>query len=442
MEYTIDIDIFLLKIFFLLPMKLRTLTSHAIQNKTVIVRVDYNTPLTRSSKGVPQVADATRITLSIPTIKYLREHNCKIILISHLGRPKGVDLGLSLEAAARYLQKHHRFPVQFVPEIVGEKTKAAVAAMLPGDVVVLENLRFDEREKKNHASFAKELADLADVYVNDAFSTAHRSHASTTGIADYLPAFAGLTLQKEVETLIELTENPKKPLVVVLGGAKISDKVGAAQNLTSLADIVLVGGAVANSFLKAEGLEIHKSFIEDASADLKKQNINYTQVAQELMNAHRTEKMLLNGYIPLPKIIYPVDVIAAPSLDTKKQSQVKILDLTKDMADTPNDEELLYLDIGPKTVHLYTEILKQAHTVFWNGPMGVWENPLFESGSKAIGKAIGKAPNSIIGGGDTISCVHHFNLEKNFTYISGAGGATLEFLGGEALPGLQPLLKK
>ena len=423
-------------------MKLKTLTSHAIQNKTVIVRVDYNTPLTRLANGKIQVADATRIALSVPTIRYLREHNCKIILISHLGRPKGEDKGLSLEAAARFLKKHYRFPVQFVPQIIGDTTAAAIASMQPGDVVVLENLRFDEREKKNHASFAKALADLADIYINDAFSTAHRSHASTTGIADYIPAFAGLALQKEVETLVELTQNPKRPLVVVLGGAKISDKVGAAQKLTALADIVLVGGAVANSFLKAEGLEIHKSFIEDASADLKKQNINYTMVAQELMEAHRTEKMLLNGYIPLPKIIYPVDVIAAPSLDTKKQSKLKILDLTKDMADTPNDEDLLYLDIGPKTVHLYTEILKQAKTVFWNGPMGVWENTLFESGSKAIGKAIGKVPNSIIGGGDTISCVHHFNLEKNFTYISGAGGATLEFLGGENLPGLLPLLKK
>ncbi|PIR63520.1 MAG: phosphoglycerate kinase [Candidatus Pacebacteria bacterium CG_4_9_14_3_um_filter_40_12] len=424
-------------------MKLKTLTSHAIQNKTVIVRVDYNTPLIHMANNVTKVADPTRINLSVPTIKFLREHNCKIILISHLGRPKnGPDPKLSLEAAARFLKQHYRFPVQFVPETIGERTTAAIAAMKPGDVILLENLRFDEREKKNHASFAKALADLADVYVNDAFSTAHRSHASTTGISDYIPAFAGLALQKEVETLVELTEHPKKPLVVVLGGAKISDKVGAAEKLTALADIVLVGGAVANNFLKAEGLEIHKSFIEDASADLKKQNINYITVAQELMEAHRTEKMLLNGYIPLPKIIYPIDVIAAPSLDTKRQSQVEILDLTKDMADTPDDEDLLYLDIGPKTVHLYSEILKQAETVFWNGPMGVWENPLFENGSKVIGKEIGKVPNSIIGGGDTISCVNHFNLEKNFTYISGAGGATLEFLGGEDLPGLQPLIKR
>lgn len=424
-------------------MKLKTLTPQAIKNKAVIMRVDYNTPLTHMANGVTKVADATRIDLSIPTIKYLRENNCKIILISHLGRPKNQpDPKLSLEPAARYLQKHHRFPVTFVPETIGQHAEAAVAAMKPGDVLLLENVRFDEREKKNHASFAKELAKLADIYINDAFSSAHRSHASTTGIPDYLPAFAGLALQKEVDTLIDLTENPKKPLVVVLGGAKISDKVGAAEKLTALADIVLVGGAVANNFLKAEGLEIHKSFIEDASADLKKQNVNYVTIARELMEAHRTEKMLLNGYIPLPKIIYPIDVIAAPSLDTKKQSQVSIIDLTKDMADTPNDENLLYLDIGPKTVHLYSEIIRQAQTVFWNGPMGVWENPLFEHGSKIIGQEIGKVANSIIGGGDTISCVHHFNLEKHFTYISGAGGATLEFLGGKDLPGLQPLIQR
>lgn len=423
-------------------MKLKTLTPRAIKNKTVIMRVDYNTPL-KHTNTTTKVADATRIELSIPTIKYLRQHKCKIILISHLGRPKnGPNPKLSLEPAARYLQKHYRFPVQFVPEIIGEKTTEAVQSMQPGEVLLLENIRFDEREKKNHASFAKELAALADIYINDAFSSAHRSHASTTGIADYLPSYAGLALQKEVETLIELTTNPKKPLVVVLGGAKISDKVGAAEKLTKLADVVLVGGAVANSFLKAEGLEIHKSFIEDASADLKKQNINYTKVAEDLMEAHRTEKMLLNGYIPLPKIIYPVDVLAAPSLETKKQKDVEIIDLTKDMADTPDDDDLLYLDIGPKTVHLYTEILKQAETVFWNGPMGVWENPLFEHGSKSVAKAVGSVTYSIIGGGDTISCVHHFGLEKKFTYISAAGGATLAFLGGEELPGLLPLLKR
>ena len=424
-------------------MKLQTLTAKAIKNKTVIVRVDYNVPL-EHTKDRSKVADATRIELSIPTITFLREHGAKIILISHLGRPKAGEANakLSLAPIARYISKHHRFPITFVPKILGERSTASVAAMKKGDVLLLENLRFDEREKKNHASFSKELAKLADVYVNDAFSTAHRSHASTTGIPEYLPAYAGLSLQKEVATLTELTEYPQKPLVVVLGGAKISDKVAAAEKLSDLADIVLVGGAVANSFLKAEGLEIHKSFIEDASADLKKQNINYTQVAQKLIQAHRTEKMLLNGFIPLPKIIYPVDVLAAPSLETSNSHDVQVIDLTKNMADTPNDEDLLYLDIGPKTIHLYKEILAQAKTVFWNGPMGVWENPLFETGSKIIGAAIGNVPHSIIGGGDTISCINHFNLGKKYTYISAAGGATLSFLGGESLPGLLPLRKK
>ena len=423
-------------------MSLRTLSPSVIKNKTVLVRVDYNTPLTYLPSGKPKVADDTRIALSIATIEYLRDHGAKIVLMSHLGRPKGVDPRLSLEAAARCLQKNHRFPVQFTPHTTGAEAEAAVAALKPGEVLVLENLRFNEGEKKNHPDFAKALARLAEVYVNDAFSSAHRSHASTTGVADYLPAYAGLALQKEVETLTSLTQNPKKPLVVVLGGAKISDKVGAVEKLTAIADIVLVGGAVANSFLKAEGLEIHKSFVEDASADLSKQSINYTTVAAQLLKSHKTEKMLLNGYIPLPKIVYPIDVLAAPSLKTTNQRQVEIINLTKDMADTPDDKDLLYLDIGPKTIHLYTEILKQAHTVFWNGPMGVWENHLFETGSRTIGKAIGAVPNSIIGGGDTISCINHFNLGKKFTYISAAGGAALAFLGGEELPGLWPLSRK
>ena len=422
-------------------MKLRTLTSQAIKNKVVIMRVDYNVPLKETASGI-QVADDNRIRISIPTLKFLQEHGAKVILISHLGRPKGADPKLSLEPIARYLSKHHRFSVTFVPATTGPQVEQAVENLHPGKFLLLENLRFDPSEKKNLAPFAKSLAQLADVYINDAFSTAHRSHASTTGITEYLPSYAGLALQKEVETLSELTENPEKPLVVVLGGAKISDKVTAAEKLLKIADIVLVGGAVANSFLKAEGLEIHKSFIEDASADLKKQNINYTTVARDLMEAHKTEKMLLRGYIPLPKIIYPVDVIAAPSLDTHIKTQTQIIDLTKDMADTPNDKDLLYLDIGPKTMHLYAEILKQAKTVFWNGPMGVWENPLFETGSAVIGKEIGKVPHSIIGGGDTISCVRHFKLEKKYTYVSAAGGAALAFLGGEQLPGLLPLTKK
>ncbi len=422
-------------------MKLKTLTERVVANKTVIVRVDYNVPLTRTGTKTT-IADDTRIQLSLKTIHFLLKQKAKVILISHLGRPKEVDLKYTLAPVAQYLKVHERLPITFVPALTGDLVRQAHLQQQPGTILLLENLRFDPREKKADPSLAKELALLADVYVNDAFSTAHRAHVSTTGIPDYLPAYAGFALQKEVETLIDLTQNPQKPLVVILGGAKISDKVAAVTNLSKIADIVLVGGAVANSFLKAEGLEIHKSFIEDAPADLAKKNINYTMVAEQLIREHRTEKMLLSGYIPLPKIVYPIDVLAAPSLDTSRANQVELINLTKDMADTPNDRNLLYLDIGPQTIHLYTEILKQAKTVFWNGPMGVWENPLFAEGTKMVGKAIGRVPHTIIGGGDTISAAHHLGLEKKFSYISGAGGASLEFLGGTQLPGLLPLYRK
>ncbi len=422
-------------------MKLKTLTERTVAGKTVIVRVDYNVPLTRKGNKTT-IADDTRIRLSLKTIRFLLEQKAKVILVSHLGRPKEVDSRYSLEPVANYLKLHERLPVTFVPALTGDVARQARANQQPGSILLLENLRFDSREKRCDLSLAKELALFTDVYINDAFSTAHRAHTSTTGIPEFLPAFAGFSLQKEVETLLELTQNPQKPLVVVLGGAKISDKVAAVTNLSKIADIVLVGGAVANSFLQAEGLEIHKSFIEDAPADLAKKNINYTMVAEQLIREHRTEKMLLSGYIPLPKIVYPIDVLAAPSLETTKANQVELINLTKDMADTPNDRNLLYLDIGPQTIHLYTEILKQAKTVFWNGPMGVWENPLFTEGTRRIGKAIGKVAHTIIGGGDTISAAHHLGLEKQFSYISGAGGASLEFLGGSQLPGLLPLYRK
>ena len=234
--------------------------------------------------------------------------------------------------------------------------------------------------------------------------------------------------------------NPEHPFVIILGGAKISDKVGAIEHLAKVGDIVLVGGAVANSFLKAEGLKIYKSFIEDAPADLKKQNIDYTDVAKSLVEEHKKEKMLMDGYIPLPKIVYPIDVIAAHSLKETNPKKTKIIDLTIDNKN--HDKNLLYLDIGPKTIKLYKEIIAHAKTIFWNGPMGVWENQILSQGSKKIAASIALAEaDSIIGGGDTIACITHFGLEKQYTYVSAAGGAALDFLSGKELPGLKVLLK-
>jgi len=415
-----------------------------IKSKTVLVRVDYNVPLKKNNKdndnkGVWEVTNDERITASLKTIEFLIKHDAKVVLMSHLGRPESArDIKFSLKPVAEYMKNKLDLPVIFSEDCIGKDTQKDVFVAKRGEIVLLENLRFHKGEQENDAEFAKELAKLADVYINEAFSTSHRSHASIVGVAKHLPAFAGFALEKEVSTFADMMEKPDRPLVIILGGAKISDKVGAIEYLAKIADIVLVGGAVANSFLKAEGLEIYKSFIEDAPADLKKKNINYTDVACSLIEEHKTEKMLMNGYIPLPKIVYPIDVIASDSLDVKEKSKTEIIDLTKENGH--HDKDLLYLDIGPNTIKLYQEIISHAKTIFWNGPMGVWENPVLAQGSKKIAVSVAlSSATTIIGGGDTIACVTHFGLDKQFSYVSAAGGAALDFLSGKKLPGLIPL---
>lgn len=427
-------------------MKLKLPQISDIKNKTVLVRVDFNVPLKKDNEGILRVANDERITASLETINFLLKHDAKIVLASHLGRPESAkDLKYSLRPIAEYMRTKLKLPVIFSKESIGKNAQKEVFLARKGEIVLLENIRFHAGEEQNDADFAKKLAQLAEVYINEAFSTSHRAHASIVGITKHLPSFAGFSLEKEVSTFAEMMENPKKPLVIILGGAKISDKVGAIEHLAKIADIVLVGGAVANSFLKAGGLEVYKSFIEDAPADLKKKNINYTDVASTLLEAHKNERMLMDGYIPLPKIVYPIDVIAATSLEETNKNKTKIIDLTVDhdkMHDHYN-KGLLYLDIGPNTIKLYQEIIAQAKTVFWNGPMGVWENPILAQGSKKIAQSVAHNTGlSIIGGGDTISCATHFGLDKQFGYISAAGGAALDLLSGKTLPGLTPLEAK
>ena len=421
-------------------MHIRTPHASDITKKIVLLRVDYNVPLTKTTP--PEIRDPRRILASMETLDFLLKHQAKVVIISHLGRPKSAaDTNYSLEPIAQYLSVVKKLPVTFVPATTGPVVTAAIAAMKPGTALLLENLRFFPEEKKNDPAFARQLAELADVYVNDAFSNAHRAHASMVGVTEYLPSFAGFSLEKEVRSLSALLEKPKRPFVVVLGGAKISDKVSAVTNLANLADIVLVGGAVANTFLKAEGLEIFRSFTEETSSDLKKAGIDYTTVAAKLIAEHKTEKMLKDGYIPLPKILYPVDVLAAPTLECADPNAVQAIDLSHDKEDTDEKTKLLYLDIGPKTQKLFAEILLQAGTIFWNGPMGVWENKLFERGTKTIAHSIAdSSATSVLGGGDTIAAIHHFKMEQQFDYISAAGGAALDLLGGTVLPGLKPLL--
>lgn len=413
-----------------------------VKNKTVLVRVDYNVPLKKDDSGVYQVTNDERITASLNTLNFLIKNDAKIVLMSHLGRPQSQkDTKYSLRPVAQYMKNKLGLPVVFSKYTKGKEAQKEIFLAKNGEIVLLENIRFDSGEQENDSKFANELAKLADVYINEAFSTSHRAHASIVGVPKKLPSFAGFALEKEVSTFAKMMDEPKRPLVIILGGAKISDKVGAIEHLAKIADIVLVGGAVANSFLKAEGLDIYKSFIEDAPADLKKKNINYTDVATTLIEEHRTEKMLMDGYIPLPKIVYPIDVVAGYSLEEKNKNKTEIIDLTKENGH--HDKNLLYLDIGPNTIKLYQEIILHAQTIFWNGPMGVWENILFSNGSKKIAASVALAnATTIIGGGDTISCVAHFGLEKQFSYVSAAGGAALDFLSGKKLPGLIPLEQK
>ncbi|PIY79573.1 MAG: phosphoglycerate kinase [Candidatus Pacebacteria bacterium CG_4_10_14_0_8_um_filter_43_12] len=430
-------------------MQLKIVNVSAITNKTVLVRVDYNVPLNLSATQptvkdvIVRVKDDRRIRDSLETIKFLLKNQAKVVLIAHLGRPKNpADTQFSLEPVAKHLSQLLHQPVQFVPKTVGVGAQKAVTEAPPGSVLLLENLRFHPEEKKNDPVFAKALAKLADVYVNEAFSASHRSHASIVGVTRYLPAYAGFALTREVSTLASLMEKPKKPFVVVLGGAKISDKVGAITYLSKLADIVLIGGAIANNFLKAEGFEIYRSFVEEASNVKASQPQDYTAIAGQLVDQYKTEKILKDGYIPLPKLIYPIDVMAAPSLETHSQNQVQAIDLSHDMADTDEKTQLLYLDIGPKTRKLFTEIITGAGTVFWNGPMGVWENELFAAGTRCVAKAIvNSEAKTVLGGGDTIAAAHYFHYEHKFDYVSVAGGAALEFLSGKMLPGLKPLVE-
>lgn len=427
-------------------MHLKTLSPTDITHKTVLLRVDYNVPIKKNDDDTVIIEDATRIEASLETINFLLKNNAKVVIIAHLGRPKGRDESLSLKPIADYLKNTCRLPTAFCQSTIGTEAKKCIESLPNGEILVLENLRFHEEEENNDAQFAKQLSELADVYIDDAFSNAHRAHASMVGVTEFLPSFAGISLQKEVETLSNLLDKPARPFVVVLGGAKISDKVGAIEYLSDLADIVLVGGAVANDFLKAEGLEIYRSYIEDASSDKEKRDINYIDFAKKLIQDHKNERMLKDGYIPLPKILYPIDVIAAPSHylkdGSKNESDLKTIDLTNDMQDTEETIDLQYLDIGPKTIKLFSEIIAQAGTIFWNGPMGVWENTLFAAGTKHVAQAMTQTPaTTVIGGGDTIAAVDAFKLKPHFSYVSAAGGAALDFLSGKMLPGIKPLIK-
>lgn len=380
-----------------------------VNEKKVLVRVDFNVPI---KDGV--ITDDTRVTAALPTINYLLEHGAAVILASHLGRPKtSADLQFSLKPVADHLASLVKAPVHFAADCVGEVAQAAADALKPGEILVLENTRFHPEEEKNNPEMSKQLAALADLFVNDAFGTAHRAHASTAGVAAYLPSAAGFLLEKEIQYLGNAIDNPKRPFVAILGGAKISDKIGVIDNLLNKADHILIGGGMANTFLAAKGYEMADSLVEKESLETAKALIEKGEA----------------------KLMLPVDMVLADKFDAEADSKVVPL------GDVPAGWRVL--DIGPKTVKAYRKTILDAGTVVWNGPMGVFEFPKFAKGTFAIAEAVADSNSiSVIGGGDSVSAINKSGLSDKITHISTGGGASLEMLEGLELPGLAALTDK
>lgn len=391
----------------------KTVEDIQVNGKRVLVRCDFNVPLDQNLN----ITDDNRIVGAMPTINYLIEHGAKLILCSHLGRPKGeYEEKYSLKPVAKELSKRLGKDVKLSPEVVGEKTTALVNAMKDGDVVLLENLRFRNEEKKNDPDFAKELAALADIYVNDAFGTAHRAHASTEGVTHYLPAVAGFLIGKELDVMGKALEDPKRPFVAVLGGAKVSDKIGVINNLLDKVDVLLIGGGMSYTFQKALGGEIGNSLLEEDKVDLAKELI---------------EKAKAKGV----KLLLPVDNEAGDSFSNDA------LRITVHSKSIPDGFE--GMDIGPETQKLFADEILKAGTVVWNGPMGVFEFENFAVGTRKIAEAMAQCKGiTIIGGGDSAAAIKQMGFADKVTHVSTGGGASLEFLEGKVLPGVAALNDK
>lgn len=392
----------------------KTVRDIEVKGKKVLVRCDFNVPM---QDGV--ITDDIRITAAMPTIKYLIDHGAKVILMSHMGRPKGeANMSYTLKPVADRLTQLLGQDVAFtsVPEVVNQEMIDTAAQLKAGQVMLLENVRFRKEETKNEAGFAKELAQLGELFVNDAFGTAHRAHCSTAGVADYLPAVSGFLIEKEVKFLGDALEDPKRPFVAIMGGAKVGDKIPVIENLLKKVDTLVIGGGMSYTFFKAMGLEIGTSILDEESVDL----------AAELMKKADGAGV---------KLLLPVDVVCAKEFSNDSEK------LTCDRDNIPAD--MMGMDIGPKSAELIEAELAKAKTVVWNGPAGVFEMPNFAVGTKKIAEALANSEaTTIIGGGDSAAAVEQFGLADKMTHISTGGGASLEFLEGKVLPGIAVLEEK
>ena len=390
-----------------------TIEDVQVKGKKVLVRCDFNVPLDADKN----ITDETRINAALPTIRYLLDNGAAVILCSHLGRPKGeFNMKYSLAPVAKRLSEKLGFEVKLAKDVIGPDAKKLAAEVKPGEAVLLENVRFHAEEEKNDPAFAKELASMAELYVSDAFGTVHRAHASTAGVADYLPAVAGYLIGKELTFLGNAVENPVRPFVAILGGAKVKDKIGVITNLLEKVDTLIIGGGMAYTFSKAMGGEIGNSLLDEERVGL----------AKEMMETAKAKGV---------QFLLPVDTVIANDFDNP--TEIKIVEAGK------IPEGWQGLDIGPKTIELFSDAVKSAKTVVWNGPMGVFEKPEFAKGTLAIATAMAESDaTTIIGGGDSAAAVTQMGLAPKMSHISTGGGASLEFLEGKVLPGVACLKDK
>lgn len=388
----------------------KTVRDLDVAGKKVLVRVDFNVPL--NDKG--EITDDTRITASLPTIQYLLEQKAAVILMAHLGRPKGqVKPELSLAPVAKHLGKLLGKKILFAPDCVGEAAQAAASKLKPGHILLLENLRFHKEEEKNDMEFAEKLASLADLYVNDGFGVSHRAHASVEGVTHFLPAAAGFLLEKEIQYVGQAVTNPLHPFVAIIGGAKVSDKIGVISNLLDKVDTLLIGGGMANTFLSAQGYKMGKSLVEEDKLDL----------AKELLAKAKKNKV---------NMLLPTDLVMAAAFAPDAEH---VTEKVKNL-----NQAYMALDIGAETSKAYAEALADAKMIVWNGPMGVFEMDAFCKGTEAVAKAVAKSrATSIVGGGDSVAAIEKLGLAKRITHISTGGGASLEYLEGKVLPGVAAL---